>query len=439
MADEHHIGFDESPPGPGLRSSRSTSKLDVPDIIFDSEHTLSIEQRLTSNGRQGGRKVRVSGHLDIRSSEKHSNTGRIEIEFGSEDATLTAATSIKKSDEQNILISTPSTVDWWERKGPEPCVKIHIIVYAPIDGNIKALALTVDSLSVSIAEDLKLNAADMTTITTTSGNVTAPSLKSNSRGQIPHSLQSRQIIVQTVSGNVEGWLPLHHLLKVKSVSGNLSIDVGLESAYPNSRTNAKLMVESVSGKVIVREPYVFYAQTSKQWKMSDYKNQPPVRDYVVAIVTASGDIDAQVAMTSSTSIRSASGNLRLDVAVVRLPSSRGSGGSLETDIRSGTTEVLVVKSLINDVNGLQSHHQSMSGRIKVGYPERWTGKFSAATLGGTILVNGQDMRITRSSHGTPKRLEGLRGDGPTYTSSVRMNSTAGDIIFRLLADASYLK
>ncbi|KAG6037971.1 hypothetical protein E4U19_001270 [Claviceps sp. Clav32 group G5] len=438
MADEHYIGFDGNPSGPGRRSSRSTSKLDVPDIIFDSEHTLSIEQRLTSNGRHGGRTVRVSGHLEIRSSEEYSNTGRIEIEFGSQDARLTAATSIKTSDEQGILISTPSTVNWRERRGPEPCVTIHIIVYAPIDGNIKALAFAVDSLSVSIAEDLKLNAADRTTITTTFGNVVAPSLKSNARGQIPHSLQSRHIIIQTVSGNVEGWLPLHHLLKVTSVSGNLSIDVGLESAYSNSRTNAKLMVESVSGKVIVREPYVFYAQTSKRWKMSDCKNQPPTRDYVVTIITASGDIDAQVAMTSSASIRSASGNLRLDVAVVCLPSSHGSGGSLETDIKSGTTEVLVVKSLVNDVNGLQSHHQSMSGRIKVGYPERWTGKFSAATLCGTILVNGQDMKITRSSHGTPKRLEGLRGDGPTYISSVCMNSTAGDIIFRLLADASYM-
>ncbi|KAG6101520.1 hypothetical protein E4U14_006830 [Claviceps sp. LM454 group G7] len=428
MGDEHYIGFDENHSGPGLRPPRSMSTLDVPDIIFDNEHTLSIEQRLTSDGRQGGRTVQVFGRLEIRSSDEYSNTGRIEIECGSEDTTLTAATSVKKSDQQDILISTPSTVDWWERRGPEPCVTIHVIVYVPIGGNIKALDLTVDSLNVSIAEGLNLNAAESMAITTTSGIVNAPSLKSNARGQIPHYLKSRHIVVQTISGNVEGWLPLHHLLQVKSMSGNLSIDVGLDSVYPNSDTCAKLMVESVSGKVVVREPYVFYTQIGKQWKMNEWKNIPPSRDYVVTIVTASGDIDAQVAVTSSASIHSASGNLRLEVLVVPRG---GRGGSLMTDIKSGTTEVLVVKSSYG-ASGLQSRHQSMSGRIRVSYPEDWNGKFDAATVCGTILVNGKNMKIMRASHGVPKTLEGVRGDGPTYTSAVGINSTAGDVVFRLL-------
>ncbi|KAG6100576.1 hypothetical protein E4U30_004396 [Claviceps sp. LM220 group G6] len=428
MGDEHYIGFDENHSGPGLRPPRFMSTLDVPDIIFDNEHTLSIEQRLTSDGRQGGRTVQVFGRLEIRSSDEYSNTGRIEIECGSEDTTLTAATSVKKSDQQDISISTPSTVDWWERRGPEPCVTIHVIVYVPIGGNIKALDLTVDSLNVSIAEGLNLNAAESMAITTTSGIVNAPSLKSNARGQIPHYLKSRHIVVQTISGNVEGWLPLHHLLQVKSMSGNLSIDVGLDSVYPNSDTCAKLMVESVSGKVVVREPYVFYTQIGKQWKMNEWKNIPPSRDYVVTIVTASGDIDAQVAVTSSASIHSASGNLRLEVLVVPRG---GRGGSLMTDIKSGTTEVLVVKSSYG-ASGLQSRHQSMSGRIRVSYPEDWNGKFDAATVCGTILVNGKNMKIMRASHGVPKTLEGVRGDGPTYTSAVGINSTAGDVVFRLL-------
>ncbi|KAG5993835.1 hypothetical protein E4U52_001627 [Claviceps spartinae] len=428
MGDEHYIGFDENYSGPGLRPPRFMSTLDVPDIIFDNEHTLSIEQRLTSDGRRGGRTVQVFGRLEIRSSDEYSNTGRIEIECGSEDTTLTAATSVKKSDQQDILISTPSTVDWWERRGPEPCVTIHVIVYVPIGGNIKALDLTVDSLNVSIAEGLNLNAAESMAITTTSGIVNAPSLKSNARGQIPHYLKSRHIVVQTISGNVEGWLPLHHLLQVKSMSGNLSIDVGLDSVYPNSDTCAKLMVESVSGKVVVREPYVFYTQIGKQWKMNEWKNIPPSRDYVVTIVTASGDIDAQVAVTSSASIHSASGNLRLEVLVVPRG---GRGGSLMTDIKSGTTEVLVVKSSYG-ASGLQSRHQSMSGRIRVSYPEDWNGKFDAATVCGTILVNGKNMKIMRASRGVPKTLEGVRGDGPTYTSAVGINSTAGDVVFRLL-------
>ncbi|KAG6065058.1 hypothetical protein E4U32_007812 [Claviceps aff. humidiphila group G2b] len=431
MGDDYYIGFDENPSGPGPRPPRSMSTLDVPDIIFDSEHTLSIEQRLTSDGRLGGRTVQVFGRLEIRSSDEYSNTGHIEIECGSEDATLTAATSVKKSDQQDILISTPSTVHWWERRGPEPFVTIHIIVYVPIGGNIKALALTVDSLNVSIAEGLNLNAAESMTITTTSGIVNAPSLKSNARGQIPHCLKSRHIVVQTVSGNVEGWLPLHHLLKVKSMSGNLSIDVGLDSVYPNSDTCAKLMVESISGKVVVREPYVFYAQVNKQWKMSEGKNIPPSRNYVVTVVTASGDIDAQVAVTSRANIHSASGNLRLEVVVVP---GDGRECSLMTDIKSGSTEVFVVKSHYgaNGANGLRSRHQSMSGRIRVNYPDDWTGKFDAATVCGTILVNGKNMKIMRASHGVPKTLEGVRGDGPTYTSAVGMNSTAGDVVFRLL-------
>ncbi|KAG6023638.1 hypothetical protein E4U19_004225 [Claviceps sp. Clav32 group G5] len=429
-----------------LKPLQSTSSFKKLIVIFNKGYNLSVEQTVQRNGHQEGRELHVSGRLDVRSSGEtgttllgqHLNTGRIEIEIASGDARLTAATSIHRTDQQVITVSTPFAANWWDTDGPRPCITIHIVVYAPIRGGIDTLVLKVANLDISFAQSLKLYAVGTTIIITESGKIHVPFPKSKQDEKSPYTLQSRQIVVNTISGDIEGWFPLHHLLKIQSTSGNVLVEVGLESTFLDSATHAKLSVETISGTIGITAQSVFYGNI---WCRRP-KKQPPARDYVVELTTVTGIIDAHVVMASRGVFHSTAGDVSLELLPL-LSSSRGDGQSrLETVVKSGLTSIFMLEPLLCNVpctddaslmmtgfdhslglTCLQSYHQSIGGRIRVEYPQSWTGEFSAETC-GKVNIEGQSIMMTHSSQGVPGMMGGLRGRG---TSTVCLNSNSGDV------------
>ncbi|KAG5971468.1 hypothetical protein E4U58_007511 [Claviceps cyperi] len=444
MGDESGVGL--QPRFHCLRPLQSTSSFNKLAVIFNRGYSLSIEQTVERNVHQEGRELHITGRLDVRSSGEigttllgqHLNTGRVEIEIASGDARLTAATSIHRTDQQVITISTPFAANWWDADGPRPCVTIHIIVYAPLRGGIDTLVLKVANLDISLAQSLKLYAVGTTIITTESGKIHVPFPKSRADEKSPYILQSRQIIVNTSSGNIEGWFPLHHLLKIQSASGNILVEVGLESTFLDSATHANLSVKTISGTIGISAQSVFYGNI---WCRRP-KKQPPARDYVVELTTVTGIIDAHVVMASRGVFHSTAGDVTLEILPL-LFSSRGDGQSrLETVVKSGLTSIFMLEPLLCNVpctkdsslmmtgfnrslglNCLQSYHQSIGGCIKVEYPQSWTGEFSTETC-GKVNVEGQSIIITHSNQGIPGIMGGLKGQG---TSTVCIKSNSGDV------------
>ncbi|KAG5993834.1 hypothetical protein E4U52_001626 [Claviceps spartinae] len=444
MGDESGVGL--QPCFNCLRPLQSTSSFKKLHVVFNRGYSLSIEQKVERNGHQEGRELHISGRLDVRSSGEtgttllgeHLNIGRVEIEIASGDVRLTAATSIHRIDQQVITISTPFAVNWWDADGPRPCVMIHIIVYAPLRGGIDTLVLKVANLDISLAKSLKLYAVGTTIITTESGKIHVPFPKSRTDEKSPYTLQSRQIVVNTSSGNIEGWFPLHHILKIQSKSGNVLVEVGLESTFLDSATHANLSVETISGTIGISAQSVFYGNI---WCRSP-KKQPPARDYVVELTTVTGIIDAHVVMASRGVFHSTTGDVSLEILPL-LFSSRGDGQSrLETVVKSGLTSIYMLEPLLCNVpctkdaslmmtgfnhslglTRLQSYHQSIGGHIKVEYPQSWTGEFSTETC-GKVNVKGQGTIITHSNSGIPGIMGGLKGQG---TSTVCVKSSSGDV------------
>ncbi|KAG5935162.1 hypothetical protein E4U60_003311 [Claviceps pazoutovae] len=437
--DIHFVGRDTC--GKCLRPLRFESMMTIPNIIFDSENTLRIEQRVHRSDQQCGRQLHVFGRLDICSSGESSNRGRVEIKITSGDKKLTAATKIH-FDDHFVDISTPFLADWWDTNGPKPCVKLLITVYMPCDAQIDILELKVDSLDVSVMEGLKLKVADKMSITTFSGSVRVPLLSRTGRTSDTR-VESREMLVQTYSGAIEGGLSLHDLLKIKSGSGSVFIELGLVSADPASATTAKLAVETDFGNIRITTPFIFYYRQSKR----GYKNKPPFRDYVVDLETTSGKIEADVVVASRATIRSRAGDVLLRLVPVPF-SARGNGKTtVVTDVDYGKTRIFLLESSHSGapcadkasstmdleatntssnsgLAGLHSAHRSISGDIKVDVPDDWSGELITDTHTGDITAYGKHITITRSSQGEPRMMEGLRG---SRDSSVRMKSLWGSL------------
>ncbi|KAG6077952.1 hypothetical protein E4U16_001912 [Claviceps sp. LM84 group G4] len=437
-SDIHFVGRDTC--GKCLRPLQFESMTTIPNVIFDSESTLRIEQKVSRSDQQYGRQLHVFGRLDICSSGESSNRGRIEIKIASGDKKLTAATNIH-FDDHFVDIRTPFLADWWDKNGPKPCVKLLITVYVPCDGQIDTLELKVDSLDVSVVEGVRLKVADKMSITTFSGNVRVPLLSRTSRTS-DIRLDSREMLIQTYSGAVEGGFSLHDLLKIKSGSGSVVVELGLVSGDPGSATSAKLSVETDFGNIRIMTPFIFFHRQSKK----GYKNRPPSRDYVVELESTSGKIEADVVVASRATIRSRVGDVLLRLVPVPF-STRGNGKTtLVTDVDYGKTRVFLLESSYNGAPcagnaslttdsqvtntssnglvGLHGAHRSISGDIKVDVPDAWSGEFIADTHTGDITAYGKNMTITRSSQGEPRMMEGLRG---SRDSSVRMKSLWGSL------------
>ncbi|KAG5978574.1 hypothetical protein E4U56_000009 [Claviceps arundinis] len=444
MGDESGVGL--QPCFNCLRPLQTTSSFKKLKVIFNRGYNLNIEQKVERNDHQEGRELHISGRLDVRSSGEtgttllgqHLNTGRVEVEIASGDVRLTTATSIHKTDQQVITISTPFAVNWWDADGPRPCVMIHIVVYAPLRGGIDTLVLKVANLDISFAKSLKLYAVGTTIITTESGKIHVPFPKSKTDEKSPYTLQSRQIIVNTSSGDIEGWFPLHHLLKIQSKSGNVLVEVGLESTFLDSTTHANLFVETISGTIGISAQSVFYGNI---WCRRP-KKQPPARDYVVELTTVTGIIDAHVVMASRGVFHSTTGDVSLEVLPLLFSSSGDGQSRLETVVKSGLTSIYMLEPLLCNVpcikdaslmmtgfnnslglTRLQSYHQSIGGHIKVEYPQSWAGEFSTETC-GKVSLEGQSIIITHSNQGVPGIVGGLKSQG---TSTVGIKSNSGDV------------
>ncbi|KAK2593974.1 hypothetical protein QQS21_008333 [Conoideocrella luteorostrata] len=412
----------------------------VSDITFDSGYTLHIEQKPERNNHRGGRTPNISGALFIRPSKDDSKKGTVEIEIISNDEKLSADRTIDIDDDgrQSVKIITPHVLDWWDYNSQAPCIQMRVTVYVPKSGYLDSLSLDVVHLDVEIAEGLVMGAIDGPIIKTVVGNVKTPRAGSIEDDVVPYAMQSRQIVIQTVSGNICGWFPLYDLLKIESASGDVDVQVAPKPADKESAKAAMLSVHSISGSVKIEEPLKSVASNGKL-----NKKLPP-RDYVVKVETASGDIQADVAMTSDAGIESVSGDLTL-VLMPLLPKG-SSKTSLRTDTKSGTTNINVYdpvefdlgadeKAELRDtevrkvsdgaaLSDFQTSHQSISGNIKLFYPGSWTGKFKAETISGDVSAKGKDVKIIRSGRGITKSMEGEKGDGNSF---IKMGSMSGDL------------
>ncbi|KAL7948227.1 hypothetical protein V8C42DRAFT_245163 [Trichoderma barbatum] len=439
-------------------------------ISFGNNKKLSIVQTLErDNGNHRGLAPHVYGEVILQPVDT-SSTGNIQLEIMTNDENLHVSVEFNKRD-QRFVVVIPRWVDWSEPNW-QPCVQVRITVSIPREAQLESVLVDAIHLDVAVRDGLILSSATDAQIKTVAGDVTTGRLSGD---VAPYTLASRSIIVETVSGDVSGWFPLYDLLKIHTASGEIKTDVAPKASSDKKPEQAVLNIDSVSGNIKLIEPLGSGYDNGRDEKF-------PPRDYVVGVSSASGNIQADLAFTSTAKFETVSGDQR-----VRLLPVFGSGSSapaISTDTKSGRTTLTVFEPLWkhsaasighydpsappankeedvdNDepwiiihpdeklsklppppymdikpsmaANGggedekhgltdLKSHHASVSGDFRLNYPDSWEGKFSMTTLSGSQDISGKDINYKRSG-GIVKRIEGTKGAG---RSSLTVDSMSG--------------
>lgn len=442
-------------------------------VSLDTHYTrnLTIIQKVKDEDRPvSGWNPRVSGEIILRPTDRAS-PGTIELDIITNDEKINPEMLFDKP-QQKYTITTPRKVDW-NSDSEGPCIQIRVTVWVPREVVLNALKVDAVHLDVAIREGLILGTLEPTVLQTIVGDVKTPVPKDDkTAGGVDiaaYTLATREIHISTVSGDVKGWYPLYDVLDVRTKSGDISAQVGTKPADPSGVRPALLRVQSVSGEVSVEEPL------DRATKAARPDRKFPPRDYIVEMTTASGDISAVVATSSRADFVSQSGDLKLQLWPVLDSRLLRKGAPeppvLKTDTQSGDTHVTLLDPLWtslatigeaispmgpddlldgnepniipipnSDKNGsdsddfviadtpsfscLSSRHSSVSGQIKLEYPSSWEGTLVAVTISGKQAAHGEGLKVENLNNGPwLKRVKGTKGEGH---SRLDIDSVSGD-------------
>ncbi|KAM0201718.1 hypothetical protein ACHAPA_003813 [Fusarium lateritium] len=453
-----HGDFTWDPSGSCLDKPHRFGRV-IQDVDIRPSRNLTIVQ--TIKHLREGWTAQISGQVILRPAKDSLDTN-IELEVISNNDELGIDLTFDK-ETQLVQLEVPEKVNWTTSE-KRPCVQIRLTVSVPRDSILNSLSIKTLQLDVIIEEGLVLGALNGVNIRSASGNINAPGIKasSNDKAVVPYTLSSREIRIHTTSGDVTGWYPLYDLLGIDTVSGDITTNIGPKPVNPQSVRPAQLHVRSASGTIHVDEPLDSAQQASRP------DREFPPRDYTVDILTASGDITADVAASSFASFGSQSGDLKVRIWPVLdsglLTVSSGVKPSLNTDTKSGNTQVTVLEPLwtsLATIGGtippfepydpkdghppyliltegrdeaeastskpalslLKSKHKSISGKVKLAYPASWEGNVYAQSISGSQDFQGKGLVITHEGGLVTKTLRGRKGKG---YSSLEVDTVSGD-------------
>lgn len=389
-------------------------------IDFISSKSLSVTQSIEVDvGPPHGRQPHVFGELIIKPTEDPNaqSSGQLDVEVISNDESLEAQFTYDDG-AQKYTVTVPGSVDW-RVSNLSPCIQIRITVWAPPEAVLDMLDVQLVHLDVDIRDGVQLDAALGAAIRSASGKVNAPTH--------PHEFRSRNIEITTVSGDVQGWYPLYDLLRVRSESGTIKVDIGHKTASSDHPQPAILHLTTVSGDVTATG--------------TDMGDSIPARDYMTTISTVSGTVKAKVPFSSIGKFDTKSADFDLDLTPVLDQGGRPGKPKLTTKTVSGTTKVVLRSPLwvnlaatssseeqqhVMDVSrtlaNLHSDHSSMSGDIKLRYPSAWEGMFYADSMSGSQTFRGDGVHVDRKHGWVNKVVEGHKGSGK---SELKVHSISG--------------
>ena len=472
-----------SPPPTCLGSSHKFPKSQFKvDVHYDRKLTI-IQAIDKDKDKRSGWSPHVSGEVRLRPSPEDA-PGRIEVEVMSNDEDLVVK-QYMNSDAQEFRILTPQRVDWPSSTNG-PCIQIRITAWIPRESVIKAMSLSTVHLDINLDSGLIFGAEKDVQMSTVSGDISTPQLDNEAGAEtdgdekLPFAIKSREIRMETISGDIKGSFPMYDLLYAKTTSGDIRMYVCPKKVDEDHPKSAVLDVKTISGTIKIFEPVDKGIEAAKPDRAF------PSRDYIFLAHSTSGDITAQAAFSSEANVSSSSGDLKLRLWPIL--DSRGAMAAagvvkLMTDTKSGDTKVNLLEPLWisldpvgvgspggsagrphhgNDnvewgpaddkdpyiiihpntesppsqlarrelttsgtpaLSHLTSSHKSISGGVTLVYPGSWEGYLYAHTISGQQSVRGEGLRITHSSSRFMKTLQGHKGSG---SSSLSIASVSGD-------------
>ncbi|KZL75649.1 hypothetical protein CI238_04840 [Colletotrichum incanum] len=325
-------------------------------VSFNPDKALRVLQAVESNAPSRGYRPQVTGDFVVRRQQAGAPGPSIELEVVANDEALDVGVEWD-SEQQELLIKVPQRIDW--NRSLRPCLALRATVWVPDDAELSHLYLGAMNLGVQLAGDLSITLESGLEIGTMSGDVRTPIDPPSS-----YRLNSRDIVVRTMSGDITGSWPLYDSLKINSDSGDIHAGVTPQPVLESKPRPAVLEVSTISGDISVKEPLDKAAESSKPDTVI------PPRDYITTIDTKSGGIRAWVAFSSVAVAESISGDLAAEFLPVfnisLLQSVREP--ELHTKAKSGNVAVKVLEPIWVEIASTEGAPRGEKPRVNPDEP-----------------------------------------------------------------------
>ncbi|CAD6443263.1 bf842521-8249-4920-9fac-3f9e8cb5f855 [Sclerotinia trifoliorum] len=387
-----------------------------------------------------GREVQTAGEVRIRHLPRNSKK---EKAYFTIDAKLShPELSVLKTlneDDGSLKVSTPRFAHL--NTNENPCISLEITAWIPEDLKITNVFFDLVTLSIQVFDDAKIEVVKDTQLKTVSGHIKFPKYTSSStdvpsinaaeaQPQAYFEFDSRRIVVETVSGKIEGSYPLYDLLNLSSHSGAIEINVSPKPVLESAPAPATLDINTSSGRIKVSSPIKLPEATYP-------------REYITRLGSVSGTIRGDFFVGSTGTFKTTSSSIQLVVRPV-LPATSDDDktrNEFSTHSISGTTHVTLLDPLLilpptignihdgpldstpvdnyftyapgiitlstsssiqpfkSQLRTFYSTHRTTSGHIESYYPSSWVGNIKAKTISGRIKVEGKGIEIMESNDG----------------------------------------
>ncbi|KAF2200103.1 hypothetical protein GQ43DRAFT_88818 [Delitschia confertaspora ATCC 74209] len=346
---------------------------------------------------------RISGWLHVaKAPESQSSAIQAEVSYAVSKSVGLGALEYTAS-ATSLLIESPrssqSTGDS-TIKPASACLAISVVLYIKPSTTLENLNITSAHLGMQIHNGIVFTVTNRTTISLISGTLDAP------------PFNSRETVIQTVSGSISGKYSLLDLLAIKTVSGSVNINVEPRPADEKASVPAVFTATSMSGSI------------RAEMKTKNI----PSRNYRASISTGVGTIESTLIHGSETTLKSMAGEITADIIPYSLGGSDGKTNSvLSTQTDSGQTNLRILSPYKNSstrsLAQLTSSHKTISGALDLSYPEEWKGHLNGKSVTGGIHLQGNGLEVLRRVN-EPGRseIEAKKEDGD---SEMRFNTVSG--------------
>jgi DUF4097 and DUF4098 domain-containing protein YvlB len=276
--------------------------------------------------------------------------------------------------------------------GVEPCISIIATISVAQSANVSGFSIDTIVLPVELKESLQL----------ISGNVYVRSVAGHVTSET-ENLDSRKVEVETVSGAISGLYPLADLLSLKTVSGNVKVEIEPKESGPKE-SDATLVVRTTSGNIEAKTAFL----------------DIPNRKYNTQIHTVSGSVNGNYLLGVDSNINTASGTINTDFYTAGDVAKRS---YIINSVSGG------IQSTLHDASyklgDVRSNVQSRSGGVKLQFPAAWEGKIKAQTISGSIDITGDGVKIIKDVSPVPhfaRVVLAEKGDGASDVSVETINA-----------------
>jgi hypothetical protein len=383
----------------GERPAAASQCPSAPISYKDGELTYSFDVAANSNpsgfafdqrwskkpgSGPGGRFIQLAGDVIVQaapSDAEHPITVDLDVKLSHEE--LAQVINIENKAGSLVFESEPVIRGF---EGAEPCISVVATISVATSANISAFEIGTIILPVHLKKSLELTSQNIL-IHSTSGSVSSETTQ----------LESKKIEVETTSSVITGHFPLYDLLSLKSVSGDVNVDIK-PAESDNKEAAGVLVIRTTSGEIEANTDI----------------SSIPNRNFTTQVHTVSGTVDGTYLLGSSGNINTVSGSILVDLYAAGDIANR----SCIINSVSGT-----VRSTIHDnsykLGTLRSNVQSRTGGVDLNLPSAWEGQFHGETKTGSVQITGDGVKIIKDVSPLPgfgRVVIAEKGNGFSYLS-----------------------